>query len=104
MKKLKCGGSRNNFHAIDEKQPFVSIIIVTYNAENFIVKCLQSIAVQRFQNFELLIFDGESTDNTINKIKEYDSIVTYWQSEPDNGIYDAMNKSLSFAKGNWLYF
>ncbi len=105
MNKLKeWGGNRNGFCEIIENQSFISIIIVTYNADKFIENCLQSIAAQSFQNFELLIFDGKSTDNTINILKKYDHIISYWQSEPDNGIYDAMNKALIYAKGNWLYF
>ena len=85
-------------------QPIVSIIIVTYNAEKDLEQCLFSIFCQANTQFEILVFDGNSTDDTVAVLKKHDSSITYWQSEPDTGIYDAMNKAVSFAKGKWIYF
>jgi len=86
--------------------PNFSIIIPTYNTEGILVNALDSILAQTLKDFEVLIIDGKSQDNTISIIKKYaekDSRVK-WFSEKDNGIYDAMNKGISRAKGSWLLF
>lgn len=59
---------------------------------------------QTYSNIEYIIIDGGSTDGTIDIIKRYDDKITYWQSEPDNGIYDAMNKGIQKANGEWINF
>ena len=84
--------------------PFLSIIVPTYNSEVTIKKCLDSIISQSFSDFEVLIIDRLSIDDTL-KIAEnyYDSRINII-SENDNGIYDAMNKGIKQAKGDWLYF
>lgn len=101
MTEILKGGSRgiNNYNT-----PLISIIIVTFNAKNYLNSCLNSIIKQSFQNFELLIFDGKSTDGTIDALTENNQYINYWQSEPDTGIYNAMNKAITFAKGRWFYF
>ncbi|MBC8052881.1 MAG: glycosyltransferase [Sphingobacteriaceae bacterium] len=96
------GGSRNTYNK--NIRPLVSLVIVTYNADGNLPQCLDSIFNQSRQDFELIIIDGESTDNTINLLKQFDNYIDYWQSEPDSGIYDAMNKALKFVKGNWVLF
>ena len=98
------GGKRGENFPIDNTKVLVSIIIVTYNAEKYVQQCIDSITAQRFQNFELIIFDGASNDRTINIIRENENYITYWQSEPDNGIYEAMNNALKRASGDWFYF
>lgn len=85
-------------------QPVISIVIVTYNAADHLEQCLQSVLKQAFRQYELLIFDGSSKDVTVEIIQKYQTQIQYWQSEPDTGIYDAMNKSLNYVKGNWIYF
>jgi glycosyltransferase involved in cell wall biosynthesis len=85
-------------------QPIVSIIIVTYNAEKDIEECLYSIFNQKNQQYELIVFDGNSTDSTVSLLKKHSSSISYWQSEPDKGIYDAMNKAVSTIRGKWVYF
>lgn len=82
----------------------ISIIIVTYNAERYLDECIKSVVEQNSNNFELLIIDGKSTDNTLSIIKKYDKNIDYFISEKDNGIYDAMNKGLDCAKGEYVYF
>lgn len=86
------------------RQPILSIITVTRNAEKFLEKTLLSILSQSFYDYELIIIDGESTDNTVNIIKHYSEHVSYWVSESDEGIYDGMNKGLSVANGEYVQF
>ena len=86
--------------------PFFSIIIPTYNSAHTISVCLDSIMKQNFKDFEVVIVDGVSTDDTITIVQSYqheDFKITY-SSEKDQGIYDAMNKGIRIAKGEWLYF
>jgi glycosyltransferase involved in cell wall biosynthesis len=79
--------------------PLISIITVVYNAVNTIEQTIQSVIQQSYQNKEYIIIDGGSTDGTVDLIKRYESHLSYWVSEPDLGIYDAMNKGISMAKG-----
>ncbi|SOD95092.1 glycosyltransferase family 2 protein [Spirosoma fluviale] len=87
-----------------EKQPLVSIISAVYNAEKYLEESILSITAQSYKNFEYIIIDGGSTDNTLNIINKYQDKITYWISEPDNGIYDAWNKGLEKCKGDWIAF
>lgn len=84
--------------------PFFSIIIPTYNSEKTLSNCLESILSQSFINYEVLIIDGVSTDSTLSIVKSYQDSRLKITSEPDTGIYDAMNKGVKLAKGEWLYF
>jgi glycosyltransferase involved in cell wall biosynthesis len=72
--------------------PKVSIITVTYNCGEILEGTLKSIFEQSAKIYELIIIDGGSTDSTISIIKKYENLITHWISEPDQGIYDAMNK------------
>lgn len=88
------------------KAPFFSIVVATFNAEQTLEKTLRSIINQRCKDFELLIIDGRSTDQTINIVKQFsagDSRIKIL-SEPDAGVYDALNKGIGIAAGQWLYF
>lgn len=100
----KKGGSREAHYPSDPAKPLVSIVIVTLNAEAHLRTCLLSIINQRYKNIELLVFDGLSTDSTLEIIEEHDTYISYWQSTPDQGIYDAMNKAIQKATGDWIYF
>lgn len=84
----------------------LSIIIPTYNSSKTLQGCLESIANQTFRNFEVLVIDGVSNDNTVVIAEKYRSKLPELNvvSEPDKGIYDAMNKGISLAQGEWLYF
>lgn len=84
--------------------PKVSVIIVVYNAQNYIEQSILSVINQTFKNIELIIIDGMSTDGTVDIIKKYDDKISYWVSEKDKGIYDAMNKALDVVTGDWVYF
>lgn len=80
----------------------ISIIIPAYNSEATIEKTLQSIFNQDFRGVEVIVVDGNSTDQTLNVVEKYAGRITKIISEPDNGIYDAINKGLSFATGDYI--
>lgn len=82
----------------------VSIITVTLNSEAYIEKCLESITTQNYKNIEHIIIDGKSNDSTLRIINSKKIKNTKVLSEPDNGIYDAMNKGLSLASGEVIGF
>jgi glycosyltransferase involved in cell wall biosynthesis len=86
--------------------PFYSIIIPTLNSDKTLKRCLESIVSQTFKDLEIILIDGVSTDLTIEIIEEYSSVYSNicWVSEKDTGVYDAMNKGVNSAKGQWLYF
>ena len=81
----------------------VSVITVCYNSREYIGKAIESVLNQSYKNIEYIIIDGGSTDETINIVKESENIFNgklKWISEPDNGIYDAMNKGITLATGD----
>ncbi|MBO7490599.1 MAG: glycosyltransferase [Bacteroidales bacterium] len=84
--------------------PFFSIIIPTFNSSKYIKRCLDSIVGQSLVQWEALIMDGGSKDDTTIIAKSYNDQRISVYSEPDNGVYDAMNKGIDKATGNWLYF
>jgi glycosyltransferase involved in cell wall biosynthesis len=93
----------------------VSVVTVTYNAEKALPKTMLSVLNQSCYDFEYLIIDGNSTDDTISIIQEFENRVQKgefginseqyrWISEPDQGLYDAMNKAIGLAKGDFIWF
>ena len=84
--------------------PKISVITVVYNDVNNIEETILSVLSQSYPNVEYIIIDGDSTDGTIEIIKKYNSRIPYWISEKDEGIYDAMNKGLKYASGDWAIF
>jgi glycosyltransferase involved in cell wall biosynthesis len=89
---------------MNQHSPTISIITVVRNGEAFIEHTIQSIVEQTYRNVEYIIIDGNSTDQTVPIIKKYADKIKYWISEKDNGIYDAMNKGIKAATGDWLLF
>ncbi len=84
--------------------PLISIITVTYNAEKFLKKTLESVAAQDYPNLEYVIVDGLSKDSTLSIIQNFKGLNFNLISEKDQGIYDAMNKGIALAKGEYLMF
>ena len=82
----------------------ISIITVCFNSATTISKTLRSVATQSYSNVEHIVVDGASTDETMNIVREFGARVTCVISEPDQGIYDAMNKGFSMASGDLVGF
>ena len=84
--------------------PLITVITVVLNDRKHISQTIESVINQSFKNFEYIIVDGGSTDGTLDIIKKYNENIDLLISEPDNGIYDAMNKGISFSNGRYIYF
>src|SRR5665648_53877 len=85
-------------------KPLISVIVAVYNGSKTLQRCIDSVYDQTYPDKELIIIDGGSTDGTVDLLVANNDKITYWQSEPDNGIYNAWNKALNHAKGDWIYF
>ena len=84
--------------------PLFSIITITYNAERWLEQTILSVLSQSYAGIEYIVIDGGSTDGTVEIIRRYASGIAYWTSEPDKGIYDAMNKGIQRATGDYVWF
>ena len=82
--------------------PLVTIITVVYNGQKFLEQTILSVINQTYPKIEYLIIDGGSTDGTLDIIDKYKTHIDYWVSEPDKGLYDAMNKGIALAKGELI--
>lgn len=82
----------------------ITIIIATFNAGKYLQSCLDSIIPQLNKDIELIIVDGGSSDRTVEIIKNNQQYFKQWISEPDKGIYDAWNKGIKVANGEWIMF
>ena len=80
----------------------ISIITVTYNSSKYLKDCIESVIFQDYKNIEYIIIDGNSTDNTLEIIKSYESNLLIYISEKDNGIYDAINKGIKLSTGDYV--
>lgn len=80
--------------------PKISLITVTRNAETTIQRCIESVLSQDYANVEYIVIDGLSTDGTVKIINQYSIRIDHFVSEPDKGIYDAMNKGIKIATGD----
>lgn len=83
---------------------FFSIITVVYNGEAYLEKTIRSVIAQDFSAYEYIVLDGKSTDSTVDIIRNYKNKISYWSSEKDLGVYDAMNKATKQAKGKYILF
>lgn len=79
--------------------PRISIVTPSFNQGRFIESTIQSILDQGYPNLEYIIIDGGSTDNTLDVIRKYENDISYWTSEPDSGMYDAINKGFAQSTG-----
>ena len=84
--------------------PKFSIITVTYNAGKVLEDTIQSVVFQTYRNMEYIIVDGGSKDNTLEVAEKYRNHISQLISEPDKGLYDAMNKGIRLATGNYICF
>lgn len=84
--------------------PKLSIITINYNNASGLKKTIESVVSQSSSDFEYIIIDGGSTDESVEIIKKYQEKITHWISEKDNGIYHAMNKGILAAKGEYCQF
>lgn len=84
--------------------PKISIVTATYNSAATLKQTIESIINQTYKDIEYIIIDGGSTDGTVDIIKQYGNRISYWVSEPDWGIYDAFNKGIKAATGDYIYF
>jgi len=101
---VKIEGGKRVLGMQQATAPKVSIITSTFNAAATIEKCLNSILFQSWTDREYLIIDGGSTDGTPELLKKYEESIDYWLIEPDEGVYDALNKGIALARGEWIYF
>lgn len=81
-----------------------SIITINYNNKKGLLNTLKSVVGQSYHDYEYIVIDGGSTDGSVEVIREYESHIDYWISEPDKGIYNAMNKGILQAHGEYLNF
>lgn len=95
--------SAPDYH-IQHLRPKISIITVTYNAEKVLEDTIQSVITQSYKNVEYIIVDGGSKDGTLGIVAKYRHRIAHLVSEPDKGLYDAMNKGIILATGDYLCF
>jgi hypothetical protein len=84
--------------------PIITIITSTFNASKYLSNLISSIREQSFKNIEFIVMDGNSTDETVEILRANSDLIDYWSSAPDTGIYNAWNKALSHATGEWICF
>ncbi len=83
-------------------KPLITVITVVFNGESTIKDTIESVLGQTYDNVEFIIIDGGSTDKTLDVIRRYQDKIDYWISERDRGLYDAMNKGIALASGNYI--
>jgi glycosyltransferase involved in cell wall biosynthesis len=84
--------------------PLISIVTVVFNDRENLERTILSVLGQTYSNIEYIIIDGGSTDGTVDSIRRYEDRIARWVSEPDKGLYDAMNKGIRLASGDWINF
>lgn len=93
---------------MEEKQandtPRVSIVMATYNPGDALEETLHSIYSQTWRDYEIVVIDGGSSDGTLNFLRNQGDRIGSWISETDEGVYDAYNKGIEMARGEWVYF
>lgn len=82
----------------------ISVITVAYNSQKTLQRTIDSVKSQSNDKIEYIVIDGKSSDNTVRILEENSSFITNWISEPDKGIYDAMNKGLRLSRGKYIIF
>lgn len=87
-----------------DSPPLISIVIAVFNGKKTLQQCIDSIHEQSYENKELIVIDGGSTDGTLDLLRENAGKIDRWISEKDRGIYDAWNKGVRHASGQWISF
>ena len=82
----------------------ITVVTVTYNCQKVVEKTILSVLSQDYKNIEYIVVDGCSNDKTLNIVEQYKDRIDLIVSEPDKGVYDAMNKSVKYATGDWILF
>ena len=98
------GGDRAKPMSHDSPILLISVVIAVYNGKATLQQCLDSVAQQTYARIELIVIDGGSKDGTVDLMRANAQQISYWISEPDRGIYNAWNKALVQAKGDWVCF
>tara|TARA_B100000686_G_C16633235_1_gene885885 strand:+ start:331 stop:1161 length:831 start_codon:yes stop_codon:yes gene_type:complete len=103
---LEEGGLRTKgiFKSSKKNKPLITVITAVLNNEKYLEESIKSLHCQEYDNYEHIIIDGGSTDNTINIIKKYESKIDYWCSKKDKGIYDAFNLGMKLSNGDYIGF
>jgi glycosyltransferase involved in cell wall biosynthesis len=99
----RSGGGRRSNNEVRGVRPLVSIIIVVFRDREELRQIIQSILPRRGQGVELIVIDGGSDDGTVELLRSLDDQIDYWISEPDGGIYDAMNKGVAASSGEYIF-
>ncbi|WP_097460153.1 glycosyltransferase family 2 protein [Mangrovitalea sediminis] len=104
--KIAEGGLRlqGQFKVSLNEKPLITVVTVVYNGADCLEGTIKSVIEQRYDNVEYIIVDGGSTDGTLDIVRKYEHAIDYWVSEPDKGIYDAMNKGIDLGSGQWINF
>jgi glycosyltransferase involved in cell wall biosynthesis len=97
-------GSRRLPQADTSNFPLVSVITAAFCAQDCVSNCIESVLAQSYPNIEHIVIDGGSDDRTVDILRSYDDKIDAWISEPDAGIYDAWNKGMNLARGEWIAF
>ncbi len=84
-----------------EDKPLITVVMAVFNGEETLETAIKSIVEQSYENVEFIVIDGGSSDATLAIIKQYQHAIDYWVSEPDGGIYDAFNKAVRTAQGEY---
>lgn len=100
------GGRRTQctLHSSPSEHPLVSIVTVVLNGERYLDEAIQSVLRQSSTSVEYLVIDGGSTDGTVDILRKHERDIDYWVSEPDHGIYHAMNKGWGLSQGEFIYY
>lgn len=96
-------GGRRVRGEVRAERPLVSIVVVLFRDREECIRLLQNISSFDPREFELIVIDGGSDDGTVEVLQEWDDKIDYWLSEPDSGIYDAMNKGIAAAHGEYVF-
>lgn len=101
---LNTGGARvrGNSKRSSPDKPLLTVITVVFNGAATLEYTIRSVMAQSYDNVEYIVIDGGSTDGSLDIIRQYDENIDYWISEHDTGIYDAMNKGIALATGDYI--